>query len=237
MSSLFRWERQKKRFLKLHFEFVYYSCFLIHLELKQHIPSYTCVVSSKTISDSRPKWRNLDRFSDRNGAKTLSEGAAHTYVAYIRNPPPPLLLAVTVFWLQWSRLFICQILCRVLNTIRLCRSIDKIYRSQSHIGLKFGEVILCSLELTEWKTFTEHWTFSTSPKRERAECACMWYLRCRLSSSDNLSSRYQITLHQELCKVYWKVSSFLSCNTTPRLQPKQPISRFLAWSLLFVTKI
>ena len=149
----------------------------------------------------------------------------------------PLLLAVTVFWLQWSRLFICLILCRVLNTIRLCRSIDKIYRSQSHIGLKFGEVILCSLELTEWKTFTEHWTFSTSPKRERAECACMWYLRCRLSSSDNLSSRYQITLHQELCKVYWNVSSFLSCNTTPRLQPKQPISRFLAWSLLFVTKI
>ena len=65
----------------------------------------------------------------------------------------------------------------------------------------------------------------------------MWYLRCRLSSSDNLSSRYQITLHQELCKVYWNVSSFLSCNTTPRLQPKQPMSRFLAWSVRFVTKI
>ena len=59
----------------------------------------------------------------------------------------------------------------------------------------------------------------------------------RLSSSDNLSSRYQITLHQEPFKVYWNVSSFLSCNTTPKLQPKQPMSRFLAWSVRFITKI
>ena len=49
-----------KRFLKIHFEFVYYSFFLgIHLELKQQIRSYTPVVPSETIPDSRPKWAKI----------------------------------------------------------------------------------------------------------------------------------------------------------------------------------
>ena len=29
-------------------------------------------------------------FSDQNGAKTLPDGVAHTYIAYIREYPPPL---------------------------------------------------------------------------------------------------------------------------------------------------
>ena len=35
MSSLLRLEQQQKRFLKIHFEFAYFSFFLTHLELKQ----------------------------------------------------------------------------------------------------------------------------------------------------------------------------------------------------------
>ena len=30
-----------------------------------------------------------DPFSDQNGAKTLPDGAANTYIAYIREYPPP----------------------------------------------------------------------------------------------------------------------------------------------------
>ena len=45
MPPLLGLERQQKRFLKIHFEFAYFSFFLIRLEL----------VSSKTIPDSRPK--------------------------------------------------------------------------------------------------------------------------------------------------------------------------------------
>ena len=43
-----------KRFLNIHFEFAYYSFFLIHLELKrQRLPP---VARSKAIPYSRPKW-------------------------------------------------------------------------------------------------------------------------------------------------------------------------------------
>ena len=40
--------------------------------------------------------QNLYPFSDQKGAKTLTDGAAHTYIAYIREYPPPGILAVGV---------------------------------------------------------------------------------------------------------------------------------------------
>ena len=40
------------------------------------------------MPDSRPNWQNLYQFSDRNVAKTLPVGAAHTCTAYVRDPPP-----------------------------------------------------------------------------------------------------------------------------------------------------
>ena len=52
-------KKKKKRILQSHFEFAYLSYlafFLTHLELKRWILSYTPVVPSKTIPDSRPKW-------------------------------------------------------------------------------------------------------------------------------------------------------------------------------------
>ena len=37
---------------------------------------------------NRLKDQNVYLFSDQNGAKTLPDGAAHTYIAYIREYPP-----------------------------------------------------------------------------------------------------------------------------------------------------
>ena len=47
------------------------------------------VVPWKTIPDSRPKWAKFISFTDQNGAKTLPDGAAHTYMAYAGEYPPP----------------------------------------------------------------------------------------------------------------------------------------------------
>ena len=85
ISSLLRLERQK-RFLKIHFQFAYYSFFLIHLELKRQILIYTLVVPSRKprlIPDQNKQ--NLCTFSDQNGGKTIPFGEAHTYMAYIRG--------------------------------------------------------------------------------------------------------------------------------------------------------
>ena len=46
------------------------------------------VVPSKTIPDSRQNGQSVYPFSDHNGAKTLPEGTAHTYISYIREYPP-----------------------------------------------------------------------------------------------------------------------------------------------------
>ena len=46
------------------------------------------VVPSKTIRDSRPKWAKCIPVSDQNGAKTLPDREAHTYIAYMREYPP-----------------------------------------------------------------------------------------------------------------------------------------------------
>ena len=56
------------------------------------------VVPSKTTPDSIPKWAKYYPFSDQNGAKTLSDGAAHTTGGggggggggdKNKTPPPP----------------------------------------------------------------------------------------------------------------------------------------------------
>ena len=74
----------------MHFEFAYFFFFLIHLELKRQLGSYIpVVISSKIVSYSRPKWANIYPFSDQNGPKTLPFGAPHTYMASVRENPPP----------------------------------------------------------------------------------------------------------------------------------------------------
>ena len=67
-------EANKKRFLKIHFEFAYFSFSLIHLELKRQIRSY--VHSRSFLENHAPaipgqNGRSLYLSSDQNGAKTL----------------------------------------------------------------------------------------------------------------------------------------------------------------------
>jgi len=42
-----------------------------------------------TIPNFRPNVQNLNPFSDQNGSKTISFGAAHTYIPDIGEYPPP----------------------------------------------------------------------------------------------------------------------------------------------------
>ena len=71
--------------------FGYFSFFTIHLELKRQIRLYVLKVPLKTLPDLRPSGsgQNLYPFSDQNGSKTIPFGAAHTYIAYIGEYPPP----------------------------------------------------------------------------------------------------------------------------------------------------
>ena len=70
------------------FEFAYFSFFLTHLELKRKLRSYTSVVPSKTIPDSRPKWAKcIFVFRPKRRKNPTRWGG--TYVAYIGESPPP----------------------------------------------------------------------------------------------------------------------------------------------------
>ena len=80
-----------ERFLKIHFEFAYYSFFLIHLELKRQIRPCTPEFPRKPYANSDQNRQSLCPFSKENGAKTIPFGAAHTCKANVREyrPPPP----------------------------------------------------------------------------------------------------------------------------------------------------
>ena len=75
MSTMTR--PQTKTFLKIHFQFVYCSFFLNHLESKRQIRLYT--------RSFLEKYNRLQVY--RNGAKTIPFGAAHTYMAFIMDYP------------------------------------------------------------------------------------------------------------------------------------------------------
>ena len=77
-----------KRFLKIHFEFAYYTCFLIHLELKRRTRSCTTVVPT-TIPDSRPKQVKFVPVFRPKRLKTPSVwGNTYPYTVFIREHPP-----------------------------------------------------------------------------------------------------------------------------------------------------
>ena len=90
LLSSFRFRAQTKRFLKIRLEFAYYLFFLIHLELKWQLRSYTPVGPSKIISDSRPKWGNSVPFSDWIGTKPYPLGLHMPVRLLLENTPGPL---------------------------------------------------------------------------------------------------------------------------------------------------
>ena len=82
MSSLLRLERKQKNYSN-SFLIRIFLFFLSHLELKWYAP----VVSSTTIPDFRPKWAKCIPVFRPNSTKTRPDGAAHTYIAYVREYP------------------------------------------------------------------------------------------------------------------------------------------------------
>ena len=80
--------------------------FLIHFELKRRTHWYTTVVLRKPYPIPDQNGQNLEPFSDQNRVKVKPFGAAHTYMAGIREyctvPPPPLGTEILT-WLtdQW----------------------------------------------------------------------------------------------------------------------------------------
>ena len=90
LSSLFRLEQQQKTVLKIHFEFAYFSFFLIHLELKRPMRSYTPVISSKSLTNSRPKWaKSMPVFRPLRLKNPTPWGCTYQYGLYKGVPPLP----------------------------------------------------------------------------------------------------------------------------------------------------
>ena len=56
-------------------------------------------------------YTSLYSFSDQNGAKTLPDKAAHTYIAYIREYPPPRADAYWVFNSKPDQNFVDNFFC------------------------------------------------------------------------------------------------------------------------------
>ena len=64
--------------------------FLTHLELERSIPSYTTVVPSKTILDSRLKWAKwIPVFRPKRRKNPTRWGGTYLYGLYKRVVPPP----------------------------------------------------------------------------------------------------------------------------------------------------
>ena len=89
------------RFLKMQFEFAYYSFVLIHLELKRQIRPCTPEFPRKPYANSDQNRQSLCPFSNQNSTKTIPFGAAHTFKANIREylSPP---LAISLDEITWE---------------------------------------------------------------------------------------------------------------------------------------
>ena len=92
MLSLLRLERkQNQKILQIHLEFEHFFFVLTHRSFGIEtilIRSYTPVVPSKTIPDSRPKWaKSIPVFGPKR-RKTPTRWGVHAYIAAIREYPP-----------------------------------------------------------------------------------------------------------------------------------------------------
>ena len=73
----------------MHLEFTCFYFVLIHLEFKRYLHSYTPIVPTKTIPDSRPTGQSVYPFSGEK-AQNPSLWGRHipVYMAYLREYPP-----------------------------------------------------------------------------------------------------------------------------------------------------
>ena len=168
MSSLLRLERQIKYFLN-HLEFVYYFFFLMHLELKRQIRSYTSVV---------PSLKNYTRFQTK-----MDKMYYPTPPPWLGNRRPPC---------QQSRSFAWSILAYSRKTLHLFMNWVRCFLSMPGMLIghrpirdvlllaKEGAVVTVSLSINERshsKTqFHYRETRLTSPEFRAAVASKAWLL-------------------------------------------------------------
>ena len=80
---------------------------LLDLDLNSSsVPRDPFICIQKSIPYSWPRWRqngqNRHPIYDQNGWKTLPFGAAHTYIAHIREYPPGISMLLMLFEKPWS---------------------------------------------------------------------------------------------------------------------------------------
>ena len=152
MLSLLTLERKQKIIL-IYFEFAYFPFFnSFGIETTNtFIHSHS---SLKTIPDSRPKWAKCVLVSDQIGAKTLSDGAAHTYMAYIREYPPP-----GHFREEWDKPARQQVISETLiwrnhiyDVMSLRPTFVAPFSDRDHLGFKSIYVATLRLSLTDIKS-------------------------------------------------------------------------------------
>ena len=95
MSSLLRFERQQK-LLKIHSKFAFFSFlfFFVFVFYLFGIKMTSTIIHSRRFLEKPTQFQtknvqNLYPFSNQNGAKTLPDGAAHTYIALCYKGVPP----------------------------------------------------------------------------------------------------------------------------------------------------
>ena len=89
ISPLFRLEQEQKRFLKIHFEFAYFSFFLPHLELKQWIRLYILTSSLQNRTRFQTQMGKVyTHFQTKTAQKPYPLGwHIYIYMASIRECP------------------------------------------------------------------------------------------------------------------------------------------------------
>ena len=78
---------QTKKILQIHFEYAYSSFFFIHRKFNDKYVHTLQQFPRKPYPIPDQNGQSAYPFSDQNGAKTLPDGAAHTYIAYRREYP------------------------------------------------------------------------------------------------------------------------------------------------------
>ena len=128
------YQSANKKILQIHFEFAYFSFFLTNLQLKRWIRSYTPVIPSKTISDSRPKWAKcIPVFRPKRRKNPTRWGGTYLYNLYKGVPLPPGSLSMSIESKYISNVFL------------YLRSLRKEGYTQAEIDYLFQSLVIANL--------------------------------------------------------------------------------------------
>ena len=142
---------------QIHFEFAhlsFLSFFSIYLELKRlkrWIRSYTHIVPSKTIPDSRPKWAKcIFLFKPKRRKNPTRSGGTYLYSLYKGVPPPPqclyFLFMESACHQKTSWLGVCRIQSSNLSRLHWPYSLREVLSPHSFLASKYYFIELVKLK-------------------------------------------------------------------------------------------